>query len=213
MNLERLEMQLKKRWASKYKWGKRQVDIWDSQTDFVQRFTDFDEVNDEIVTQFNTHAKFEDIRNYALSRWYDFQSARAIEYILDAHPLVRKVKNVKGLERDLFINGVGYDHKVVMYPRSYSETIEVAKSNKKELIQWLYENDDEMNFHPRNRFYIVLHEENGEHWKLKAELKWIEKLIDTYFHEYSEQRLIELTYNKGVIKADAIFGVRQLSKV
>jgi hypothetical protein len=209
VNLLNTEIELKKRWSTTYQWGRKQADIWDSQTDFIYQISSFDALNARIYSEFNTHAAYESLRNYALNRWYNFTSAMAIEHIFASHPLVRKVSNRKDREKDFYINGVAFDHKTSVYPTQYPETIDYAKEHPKELAKWLYINQSEQQrFHLKNRLFVVLHKSDGEHWRLKAELAWIKLLIDHYLDQYDEKKLIELTYNQGIIKTDILFGIR-----
>ena len=209
MNLEHTEIQLKKRWASEYKWGRKQADIWDSQTNFIYSISDFDDVVARVYDEFHTHSKYADLRNYALNRWYNFQSAMAVEYIFNAHPLVRKVQNDKDKEKDFYIKGIAFDHKTSVYPKGFGQEIDFALANPKELAKWLYINQSsQQRFHAKNRLFLVLHKNDGEHWRLKAELSWIKVLVDTYLDAYREIDLISLKHSKGVLKTDVIFGCR-----
>jgi hypothetical protein len=209
VNLEQVEIQLKKRWASKYNWGRKQADIWDTHTNFIYGISDFEELLDRIYAEFNTHSRFEDLRNYALNRWYNFQSAMAVEYIFSTHPQVRKVKNDKDREKDFYINGIAFDHKTSVFPRGFGGSIDEAISDPRELAKWLYINQSkQQRFHAKNRMFLVLHKNDGEHWRLKAELSWIKLLVDSYLDEYREGELISLKHSGGVLKTDIIFGCR-----
>ncbi|MGB0851254.1 MAG: hypothetical protein ACPGTP_08395 [Bacteroidia bacterium] len=209
MNLEQIEIQLKKRWASEYKWGRKQADIWDSQTNFIYDIADFDVLNERIFTEFGTHRKFVDLRDYALNRWYNFHSAMAVEHIFEQHPLVRKVSNQRDREKDFFVSGISFDHKTSVFPAKYGHDISYAQSHPIDLLKWLYTNQSsQQRFHLKNRLFLVLHKNDGNHWKLKAELQWIKLLVDTYLENFSERKLFELSHSNGVVKTDVIFGVR-----
>lgn len=209
VDLKLLEVELKKRWTAEYSWGRRQADIWDLQTNFIYKISSFDDLLNRIYTEFNTHTKFEDLRNYALNRWYNFQSAMAVEFIFNNHPRVRKVKNDKDREKDFYIDGVPFDHKTSVFPKSFGREVEFAQQNPRDLIKWLYINQSkQQRFHAKNRLFLVLHKANGEHWRLKAELEWIELLIDNYLQNYDESQLITLKHSKGILKSDVIFGLR-----
>jgi hypothetical protein len=209
VNLELVEIQLKKRWASEYKWGRKQADIWDSQTNFICTIADFDDVIARIYDEFHTHRKYEDLRNYALNRWYDFQSARAVKHIFNSHPKVRTVKNDKDREEGFYINGVAFDHKTSVFPIDFGEDLDCAIGNPIKLAKWLYVHQNEQQrFHAKNRLFLVLHKKDGEHWRLKAELSWIKALVDTYLDSYRELDLMSLKHSKGILKTDVIFGCR-----
>lgn len=209
MNLQHVEIQLKKRWAAQYKWGRKQADIWDTHTNFIYKIADFDDVLARIYDEFNTHSKYEELRNYALNRWYNFQSAMAVEYIFSTHPKVRRVKNDKDREKDFYINGIAFDHKTSVFPRGFAPGIDAAIADPKELAKWLYINQSsQQRFHAKNRLFLVLYKNDGEHWRLKAELSWIKVLVDAYLDEYKEIDLISLKHSGGVLKTDIIFGQR-----
>ncbi|MDB9882146.1 hypothetical protein OAD66_03335 [Bacteroidia bacterium] len=209
VNLQYTEEQLKKRWATEYKWGRKQADIWDSQTNFIYNIHSFDEVNQKIFSEFSTHSKFADLRDYALNRWYNFQSAMAIEYIFSSHPLVRKVKNSRDKEKDFYINGLPFDHKTSVFPKGFDNEIDYAIAHPKDLARWFYINQSgQQRFHLKNRLFVVLCKSDGQHWRLKAELSWIKLLVDTYLDSFDESNLLELSYSQCVIKTDVIFGVR-----
>ena len=210
MNLAETEIQLKKRWSTDYKWGRKQADIWDSQTNFIYTISNFDAVNKRIYDDFHTHSAYKDLRDYALNRWYNFISAQAVEHIFNIHPLVRKVSNDKDHEKDFFINGLPFDHKTSVFPKGFSGDLQAAQSNPRELVKWFYTNQSKQGrFHLKNRLFLVLHKKDGEHWRLKAELEWIKLLVHEYLDNYKESELIQLSHSKGVLKTDVIFGVRQ----
>lgn len=209
LNLEQTEIELKKRWAVPYKWGRKQANIWDDKTNFIYQISYFEHLNDKIYSELGTHAQFEELRNYALNRWYNFVSAQAVESIFTSHSLVRKVKNVKDREKDFFINGIPFDHKTTVFPAGFEKDLESVEINPKALVKWLYLNQSsEQRYHLKNRFFLVLHKKDEEHWRLKAELTWIKETINHYLDHFDEQKLIELTYSKGVVKADLILGSR-----
>lgn len=209
MSLAQVEIQLKKRWASEYKWGRRQADIWDSQTNFIYNIDDFDVLNERIFTEFGTHRKFIDLRDYTLNRWYNFHSAMAVEHIFQQHPLVRKVSNNRDREKDFFVSGIPFDHKTSVFPSRYQKDIAYAQSHPIDILKWLYTNQSsQQRFHLKNRLFLVLHKKDGDHWKLKAELQWIKLLVDTYLDNFNERNLFELSHSSGMVKTDVIFGVR-----
>ena len=111
VNLLQVEQELKKRWLPRYKWGVKLVDIWESQTSFVYGFDHFNDVNEEIHSRLSSHARFEDIRDYALSRWYIFISNRALASIFISHPLVRQLKG----DVDFFIDGLSFQLKTIVF--------------------------------------------------------------------------------------------------
>ena len=209
MNLKELEIQLKKRWALDYNWGRKQGDDWDKRTNFIYNISDFDSISREIELRFSKTSDYLALKNYAFNRWYNFWSAMAVEYIFNTHPCVRRVKNATDREKDFFINDIAFDHKTTVFPSKFDEDIELAKQNPIELLKWLYINQSsQKRFHLKNRLFVVLHKKDGQHWRLKAELQWIKLLVDVYLEDFDEDRLVVLKHSQGVIKTDAIFGMR-----
>ena len=209
VDLLHVETQLKKRWSVDYKWGRRQANIWDSQTNFIYTIPNFDDVLTKIATVFHSHSHYKAIRNYALNRWYNFQSSIAVEQIFNEHKRVRKVQYSKDREKDFYIDGIPFDLKTSVYPAGYDKPVDVAISDPTDLAKWLYVNQSKQaRFHQANRLFLVLHKKEGEHWKLKAELSWIKLLIDTYLDDYDETKLIQLKHSVGIVKTDIILGCR-----
>lgn len=204
-----MEIQLKMRWSSEYDWGRKQADIWDSQTNFIYSIPNFDEINIELYNRFGTHTKFQELRNYGLNRWYNFWSSQAVEYIFSQHPLVRQVKTITDRKKDFYINGIAFDQKTTVYPKSYEKNIAYAQTNPKELASWLFINQsNQRRFHLENRLFIVLFKKDGDHWKLKAELSWMKLLIEDYLNNFKAENLIELSRSKEIVKCDIVFGIR-----
>lgn len=209
MLISQIETQLKKRWSLPYNWGRKQDDAWDLQTRFIYGIAEFDEVNHRISNLFSEHPNFLELRNYALNRWYNFQSAQAVESLFNTHPIVAKVKNERDREKDFFINGIPFDHKTSVFPTGFGYEIAFAEAHPKELAKWFYINQSaEQRFHLKNRLFLVLHKSDGQHWRLKAELEWINILVYSYLDAFNEQSLIHLKHSKGIVKTDVIFGCR-----
>ena len=209
MNLTQTEIELKKRWAIPYTWGRKQYDSWDKDTNFIYGIDTYEEVANQIYQRFENASQKEALTNFAWNRWYNFQSAMAIEYMFVSHPKVQKVWNAKDREKDFFIDGIPFDHKTSVFPKQFDRTLDFALSHPKELAKWLYINQSkEQRFHIKNRLFIVLHNSTGEHWKLKAELNWLEELIINYLDGFESEKLITLTHKNGSLLTDVLFARR-----
>ena len=200
MNLLEVEQELKKRCVPKYKWGIKQVDIWDSQTNFVFSYDQFDEVNNEIQLRFNAHAQLDAIRDYALSRWYNYVANRALISIFISHPLVRQLKD----DVDFFIDGMSFQVEELVFQANSGESFEEASKDKKAYLDgWIKHNHVE-DF-TTNTICIVFHSITDEDWKLKSELTWLKHEIYTYLDRFSRENLIHQKQRSGLVYVDVLF--------
>ena len=139
MNLAERECELGKRLAYPYRWGRKQNDADDKTTNFVYYVERFDEVLRRIERDFKAAPRYDEMLNYALNRWYNFWSARAVEEIFCGMPGVVPAKERDRLV-DFSIQGVRFDHKTSVFPRRYPRGLHYARSCTSELIEWLYQN-------------------------------------------------------------------------
>ncbi len=203
MDLQRVENELKERWAYPYRWGRRQLNDWDKQTNFIYKTYSFNSLLEKIDN-------FEQpLKDYALNRWYNFWSAMAVEYIFSSHSNVIANKNKYDKLVDFSINNIPFDHKTSVFPRGFNRSYDYAKNNKKELIQWLYYNQSqEGRKHLKNRLFILLFAEDDEHWKLKAEINYLKAEINDYVINFNKNQLCRLDFGKGKIYSDIIWVVK-----
>ena len=200
MDLSRVETELKKRLAYPYKWGRKQSDDWDAKTSFIYTTYSFEKLLEKIAS-FD-----EEVRNYALNRWYNFWSAEAVENLFSLHEKV--TPNINKFDKliDFTINTTCFDHKTTVFPIGFNQTVAYAKNNPAELIQWLYLNQSqESRKHLKNRLFIVLVEKNKEHWKLKAEIKLLKTEIDNYVENFNSENLFHLHLENNTILSDLIW--------
>ena len=200
MDLPRVETELKKRWQYPYKWGRKQSDLWDKRTNFIYEIYNFE-------TLLKKTASFdESLKNYALNRWYNFWSARAVEFIFSSHNNVVSNKNAYDKLVDFTINNVPFDHKTTIFPKGFNRSLTYAKRNKRELIKWLYINQSQQGRkHLKNRLFIVLFDKNKEHWKMKAEINYLKTGIDSYVNIFDIGKLCRLNFGQGEILSDIIW--------
>ncbi len=193
ISLKELENQLKKRLSIPYVWGKKQNNRDDKQTNFIYNCPYFEIIKNKIENI------SPDLYNYAWNRWYNFWSAQGIEQIFLEEKNIIAAKNKKDREKDFFISDIPFDHKTSVFPKGFQKSFKYTKENKKELIQWLYENQSQQQRkHWKNRFFIVLYDEkNGQHWKLKSELMNIQKKIHQKFKTFDISSCITITGEKN----------------
>jgi len=200
MDLERVERELKKRWSIPYRWGRKQNDDWDEKTNFIYKTYSFESLLKK-SEQLN-----EDLKNYALNRWYNFWSAMAIEYIFTSSPIVNANKNKYDKLVDFTIDNIPFDHKTSVFPKGFNRTFKYAKEHKEELIYWLYQNQSQQGRkHLKNRLFVVLYDENEEHWKLKAEIFFIKTEIEKYLNNFNKNALSHIEIENCKALSDIIW--------
>lgn len=206
MDLLKIENELKKRLSIPYHWGKKQNDSWDALTKFIYQITDFEELSIQIEKVFAKNPFKKDLRNYALNRWYNFHSAKAVEYIFVQSNKVKKVANEKDSKKDFWIENIAFDHKTSTFPKNYPESLAFAYKNPQNLIQWLYQNQSsEQRQHFENRLFLLLYQKNGEHWKLKAEIMLLQEKIAEYLQNFHKHKLLKTQIAGQYIYTDLIW--------
>lgn len=200
MDLERLEQELKNRLSYGYSWGKKQDNSWDAITNFIYTTYSVSKLLEK------TQSLDSKIKDYAFNRWFNFWSAMGVEDIFCSHQNVVANKNKYDKLVDFKINNIPFDHKTSIFPKGFGKDISYTITNKRELIQWLYDNQSqEGRKHLKNRLFIVLNDSNGEHWKMKAELKLIKIEIDKYIKDFNKNKLELFNFSDENIYSDIIF--------
>ena len=200
MDLQRVERELKKRLLYQYRWGRKQSDSWDSDTNFIYQTYSFNALLKKIKPL------SQELKDYALNRWYNFWSAMAVEYIFASHGNVIANKNSYDKLVDFTIDNIPFDHKTSIFPKGFNKSYKYAIENEKELIQWLYDNQSqEGRMHFKNRLFIILYDKNKQHWKLKSEIMELKKEIDFYVTNFSKSNLYELNFGDGKVYSDILW--------
>lgn len=200
MDLERVERELKKRLPYPYRWGRKQSNSWDSDTNFIYRTYSFESLLRK------TAPLNQELRDYALNRWYNFWSAMAVEDIFASHSNIIANKNVYDKLVDFTIDHIPFDHKTSIFPKGFNQSYEYAINNEKELIQWLYENQSQQGRkHLKNRLFIVLYDSNNQHWKMKSEIMKLKKSIDLYVNNFSTKHLHTFDFGEGKVYSDILW--------
>lgn len=210
INLNDIEIQLKKRLTYPYKWGRKQNDQFDKLTNFIYRTFLFENVLREINTRFKKDKEHQNISNYALNRWYNFWSAQAVEKIFSSLPNVKPALDSKDRLVDFTIDGVTFDHKTSVFPKNFPYPINEAVKKTDELIKWLYKHQSQQQRkHLKNRLFVVLYSPDGEHWKLKAEISWLKERIEKYMVGFNPNYLMKFNFEQGSITiTDVIWAVK-----
>lgn len=195
--LTEIETELKKRLSYPYKWGQKQNDRFDKQTNFIYHTFKFDELLNEIDKRFKSEKEYNLYFNYSLNRWYNFWSAHAVENIFCSLPNVKPALDSKDRLVDFTIQGVSFDHKTSIYPKNFPYKIDEAIKHTDELIKWLYKHQSQQQRkHFKNRLFIVLYSSTGEHWKLKSEILWLKERIEKYMFGFNPDFLMKFNFEK-----------------
>lgn len=201
INLNQLEIQLKRRVCFPYVWGRKQSDDWDKKTNFIYQTRSFSDLQNKVKNFENP------LRDYAFNRWLNFWSAKGVEQIFASHSKV--IPNVNSYDKwvDFSIEGIDFDHKTSVFPKGFQHDLQYAQQNKKQLIEWLYqEQSTQGRQHYKNRIFVVLYDENhAEHWRLKAEITLIKNQIETYLNTFSAHQLEKLDFGNGTVLSDIIW--------
>ena len=199
-----IEKELTRRLQYPYHWGRKQSDDWDEKTNFIYDIQKFDDLFQKI-SHYNR-----ELKDYAMNRWFNFWSAMGVEKIFAMHPNVTPNENRSDKLFDFTIDGVPFDHKTSVFPRGFGRNIGYALRNKKELIHWLYRNQSQQGRkHLKNRLFVVLYNKTGEHWKMKAELTTLKKIIDNYMKSFNIRNLVTLDFGEGKTYSDIIWFVKK----
>ncbi|RZS99270.1 hypothetical protein [Aquimarina brevivitae] len=189
-----IEIELKKRLAYKYVWYRKQNDLWDSYSNFIYQTKYWDALIPQIAKGVSDNQlDKKEFFYYTINRWYNFWSAVAVEFIFSELPQVVPQKNRKDRLVDFALQGIKFDHKTTRFPNRYKHSLNYAKNNPKDLIQWLYTHQsNQQRRHFDNRLFIVVYANNGEHWKLKSEISWLKDIISTYVTKFDDAKLTKL---------------------
>lgn len=212
LDLEKIETELKKRLAFDYQWGQRQNDDWDQLTNFIYDFWQWEAVVEAMkATVEACDLPKRDLFNYAANRWFNFWSAMAVEQIFARSEHVIPSLNRKNRLVDFSLYGVEFDHKTSVFPKGMGETFYYCQKHEGELLNWLYKNQSqEGRKHMGNRLFIVVYAADGEHWKLKAEISWLQSVIEDYLKYFKVENLREMQVENGTsVATDILWAVKE----
>ncbi len=199
IDLENIEMELKKRHQYSYKWFRKQNDQWDRYTQFIYQTSNWEDLIRKISVLAETQELDKhEIFQYAANRWYNFWSAKAVEKIFTEIDGIVPVAEAKDSEKDFYFFGIPFDHKTSVFPKQFQQSFEYAQTHKIELIDWLYKNQStQKRHHLKNRLFIVVYDKNGEHWKLKAEISLLKNVVEDYICSYKKEQLQSIKFADG----------------
>lgn len=209
--LENIEKELKKRWDLPYSWGRKQNDVWDKHSNFIYEIKDWDLLKLRIskvskVENLNPS----DFLNYSANRWYNFNSAIALEGIFKSINGIIPAQNSKNRLVDFQFFGIDFDHKTSIFPSQFGRSLQFAMEHPEKLIEWLYRNQSSgQRQHFSNRLFIIVYSEKGEHWKLKAELSWLKGIIEKYAADFETKQLKSFVFTPGkTTYSDLIWAIK-----
>lgn len=211
MNFELLEKELKKRLNFNYVWGRKQTNEFDSKTNFIYKTENFENLISQIDKAFIDNPNFDELKNYSLNRWFNFWSSKGVEAIFCKNNKVTPHLNSKDKFIDFYIENIPFDHKTTVFPKGFEKSIPYAINHKKELIEWLYNNQSkEQRQHFKNRIFVVLidYDNPTEHWQLKAEIVWLKSLISTYLTNFDCSKLQTLSFENKAVYSDIIWAIK-----
>lgn len=211
IQLQNIERELKKRWYAEYAWGRRQNDVWDKFSNFIYEVEEWEELVEraaEVSEKYNTTGR--DFQNYCYNRWYNYLSAKAIEKIFCSVEGIKPVPDKKDRLKDFNFFGINFDHKTTIFPKGYGRPLSYAQKNPVDLILWLYSNQSsQQRQHFFNRLFLVVYAQDGQHWKLKAEIFWLKKVIEKYVATFDPSQLRKLEFQKGEpVFSDIIWAIK-----
>lgn len=211
MNLPAIENELKKRCQYEYRWFRKQNNSWDRLSSFIYSTSSWDRLNENIALIIATEKLNEkEFFQYCSNRWFNFWSAMAVEHIFTEMNQVIPNKNPKNRKVDFNFFGNNFDLKTSVFPRGFNRHITYAQNNPGKLISWLYQNQSKENrFHQENRLFLIVYAEDGEHWKLKAEISFLNQVIEKYVATFENSQLKEFQFQQGkTTLADVIWAIK-----
>lgn len=183
MDLSAVERELKARWVRPYDWhGRKQNDADDARTDFIYQTRTWAELQARVAAARDI-PDFEYFFDYAANRWYNFWSARAVETLFARSARVVPNRNQYDRLVDFTLDGTTFDHKTSVFPplSKFPGGLAAARHEPEALLRWLYrEQSAGRRYHTGNRLFLVLYDQLGQAWKLKAELELLARHIDAF---------------------------------
>jgi len=211
MDFYLLEKELNKRLNFPYIWGRKQIDNFDNSTNFIYKTASFEALLAQIDSNFKNEKNYLDLKNYALNRWFNFWSAKAVETMFCEHNNVSACKNSKDKYTDFFISNIPFDHKTTVFPNGFNKSLPYAIEYKRELIEWLYKNQSKQKrHHLKNRLFLIVFDYSNpnQHWKLKSEILWLQKIVSTYLSTFDAQNLESFYFQNQLVKSDIIWAIK-----
>lgn len=198
-DLDHIERELQKRLCHPYEWGRKQNDVWDRYSNFIYTTRNWKELLEHCAVEAKkNHLDSREFLNYSANRWYNFWSAVAVETIFTGMPGV--TPHFKHGDRlvDFRLFGLNFDHKTSIFPKGFGKSLKFAQQHPGDLITWLYQNQSsQQRHHYGNRLFLLVYAEDGNHWKLKAEISWLKSIIEKYVSNFDTSQLVKLEFLPG----------------
>lgn len=191
LDLVKLEQELKKRWPYRDIWFRKQNDVWDKYSNFIYNIQEFEALLERIRETVDKHRlNKKHFFYYTVNRWYNFWSACAVEQVFIELDGVDAAKNKKDRLVDFSIQGIKFDLKTSKFPKGFGRDLDFAMSHQQKLIKWLYLNQSTgRRYHIENRLFLIVYSEDGDHYKLKAEIEWLKTHIEEYVETFDISNL------------------------
>jgi len=211
LNIPELEKELKKRLIYPYHWDRIQNDYWDKSTSFIYKTFYLKDLITQIKVDFSqllSDNSYDAYFNYAINRWYNFWSAKAVEQLFTTMPNVKAAADQYNKTVDFYIEGIPFDHKTTIFPKAFKNDFNSVLKHPEILTYWLYKNQSHQGRqHYKNRLFVVLYQKDGQHWQLKAELNLIKNHVEKYLKNFKADNLISHSFKteKKPTLTDVIF--------
>lgn len=168
---------------------KRQDNSSDDESNFIYRMNSLEECFSEIQrTKVN--------KDYALHRWYNYKTSTTCEKIFCEYGAVHE-KNRSNHDVDIYIDGIPFDVKLTVYPKSLSKNIYdlSTRVGKDGMIQWYYSNQSQENRKQiLNRLYVVCDATSyNESLLMKCNFSLMRKYIKAFMESIKANGLNEIT--------------------
>ena len=168
---------------------------FDAKTKYIYRCKTVDEVK-------ANSAGNNDIQNYALHRWYNFNCAKLHEDMFIAFGAMKEDDEYHKTI-DFYLFDTSFDLKTTYFPKKIAdkENYDLKKRiGKNKLIFWLYENQSKQGrFHLENRLFIIC-----EDLKSKSNFSLIEEKIKNFIDFSKQNGFNKISLNDKIICSDII---------
>ncbi len=204
MDILKLQKELRKRYLLPHTWHYKYDAYLDAKSNFIYSNYNFDEIIEK------TEKLSEDLRQYAINRWYNYWCDKGLYLIFTNHEIVTPNYNHYNEIETITIQEINFKIRSQVYPNQFARTLRYALLHKEELLYWLYRRIRKSNLHPlNNHIFVVFYQRDGDHWKLKAELYWLRNIIFNYLDHFDLQKVVRLNIQDNITNyADIIWCVK-----
>jgi hypothetical protein len=192
MDFEKIQVELRKRHCLHFNWHYKYDPSIDAKADFIFSNYNFEDVFDKILKQSESQ------HQYLLNRWYNYWCDKALTEIFLLHPKVYQITGDFQSNGMLYLQKIPFHIKSYIYPTQFAKTLRYALLHKEELLYWLHRRSGKNNnYIPDNVLYVIFYKRDGEHWRKKAELLRIKKVVDQYLNPFEIQKVIHLHFSEN----------------